>query len=434
MQRASRTVGTAFDGSTEVFKNKDVMRVVAARFISRAGGEAAFFVGIWGKAAYTFHATPGQIALLMAVLSVSRIAGTAFSGVLIDRYDPKRVLAVAEAVFVPTAIALMFAGDMWQLTGLAVLLGIVGAPVFTAAASFAPFLVDENTDLTKINAWIEGAGSTSFIIGPGIGGLMARFIGIDSVFVFDAVTSLVAVLLIWGVHIRKAERVSEEKTSAWAEMREGLRYVYAQRLLRYPVLLGTAVWIGFGAFGALEPLFYRDVLGTGPEMIGYMNTLFGLGLVIGAWLFTRLDRLKADARTLGVVSALVGLGAVMYVGTRMLAIVAIGGLVWGVFIGVSDVLLRVLIQSASPDHMIGRIAGVSQMHRQAGELLPLAVAPALAALYGVQAVLIGGGLVLTVCAALSLWEAAAVDRMPRVREVERRGMLGTGDQPVSPVP
>ena len=33
-------------------RNKNLLRVAAARFISRAGGEAAFFVGICGKAAY----------------------------------------------------------------------------------------------------------------------------------------------------------------------------------------------------------------------------------------------------------------------------------------------------------------------------------------------------------------------------------------------
>lgn len=417
-----------------MFRDRNVMRVVAARFISRCGGEAAFFVGIWGKAAYTFGATSGQIAVLMAIAAVGRIVATAYAGVLIDRYGPKRVLAFAEAIFVPTAIALIFAGNMWELTALSLLLGMVGAPVYTAASSFAPFLTDDSAGLARINAWIEGAGSMAFIVGPGLGGLMARFVGVDAVFIFDAITSLVAVALVWGVKARRTVVIEDRGQGAWAELVDGLRHVYTHRTLRYPILLGTATWLGFGAFGALEPLFYRDVLRTGPDMIGYMNTLFGIGLVIGAWLFTRSRRLRADARTLGVASVLVGLGAVLYVGTRLVPVVAIGGLVWGVFIGVVDVLLRVLVQRASPDHLVGRITGVSLMHRQAGELLPLAVAPALAGVFGVQAVLIGGGLVLSVAALASLPEAAAVDRLPAVRDVEPTAVLGATDQPVSPVP
>lgn len=413
--------------------NRDVMRVVAARFISRVGGEAAFFVGVWGKAAYTFAATPTQLAVLMATMALSNMAGTVVAGVLIDRYDARRVLLAAEAVFVPVALALMLPTEMWQLTVLAGLLGFFGAPVMTAAASFAPFLAREDGDLERINAWIEGAGSTSFIIGPGLGALLARFVGIDAIFVLDAATSLIAVVLVSRITLRRPERTEKEAAHPLADLREGLAFTYGNRSLRYAVLLGTAVWLGFGAFGALEPLFYRDVLGVGVEWIGYMNTLFGLGMVGGAWASVRIPERHTNARLLAVVCALVGVGALLYVGTNILWIVALGGLVWGLVIGVADVMLRTLIQASSPDELVGRIAGTSMLHRHAGELLPLAVAPALAAAFGVQAVLIGGGLVLAVAALASLPEALAVDRLPRVRPLGPRPALAV-DEPVSPNP
>lgn len=417
-----------------MFRNRDVMRVVAARFISRAGGEAAFFVGVWGKAAYELHATAGQIAVLMAVLAVSGILGTMVAGVLVDRYDPRRVLAGAELFFVPTALAFLLPTQMWQLTALAALLGFFGSPVMTASASFAPFLTTEDAPIERVNAWIEGAGSLSFVIGPGLGALLAAYVSLDAVFILDALTSLVAVFLVWGVHLNRAEREPGRRGRAVEELREGLRYVYGNRALRYPVLIGTAVWLGFGAFGALEPLFYRDVLKVGVEAIGYMNTVFGLGLVGGAWLSTRLPGRTMSARGLAVVSSLVGFGAILYVGTRSLLVVALGALVWGAVIGVADVLLKVLIQSATPDHLMGRAVGAAQMHRQAGELVPLAVAPSLAASFGVQAVLIGGGLVLAGAAAFSWGEARAVDRLPRLRVAVASGALSPDDEPVSPVP
>jgi hypothetical protein len=74
------------------------------------------------------------------------------------------------------------------------------------------------------------------------------------------------------------------------------------------------------------------------------------------------------------------------------------------------------------------------MHRQAGELLPLAVAPVLAAAFGVQAVLIGGSLVLSLIALLTLGEARAVDLLPRLRPTRAVGLLTANDEPVSPNP
>jgi len=415
-------------------RNKDLLRVAAARFISRAGGEAAFFVGIWGKAAYELQATPAQLAVLMGALSVSSILGTVLSGVLVDRYDARRVLMVAEAFFVPITLAFLFPSGMVQLTVLAGLLGFFGAPVMTAAASFAPFIADEDTPIETVNAWIEGASSSSFVIGPAIGAVLVSVIGLNAIWIFDGFTSLVAVFLVWRVTLRPVEKPKRERSHALAELREGLRYTYAHRSLRYPILLGTATWLSFGAFSALEPLFYRDVLHTGVAAIGWMNTLFGIGMVAGAWLFTRLPSRVNSAQGLAYVCSAVGLGALAYVGTALLPVVAVGSVVWGVIIGVADVLLRTRVQASSPDDLVGRIAGTSQMHRQAGELLPLALAPTLAVAFGVQPVLIGGGLVLAVVALLTLGEARAVDLLPAVSMARVSSRLSADDEPVSPNP
>lgn len=415
-----------------MLRNRDIRRVVTARFLSRMSGEAAFFVGIWGKAAFTLHASATQIALLMGVLSVSSILGTAVAGVLIDRYDPRRVLAGAEFVFVPVALLFLLPRELWQLTVLVGLFGFFGAPVVTAGASFAPFLAEDREGLTKVNALIDGAGSLSFVLGPAIGALLVRFASIDWVFIFDAATSVIAVVLMMGVRIRRPERIGERR-SAFAELREGLRFSYSKRSLRYFILIGTATWLGFGAFGALEPLFYRDVLKTGVEAIGWINTLFGVGILLGAWLLAKLPDRAVSARGLAGGATLVGLGALLYVGTRDIRIVAMGAVAWGAIIGVVDPLLRTLVHAESPDEYVGRVTGVAQMHRQGGELLPLAFAPLVAAAIGVQATLIGGGLVLAVVALLSIPEAMAVDRARPAGPVPRERLI-TDDQPVSPNP
>lgn len=414
-------------------KNRDVLRVAAARFISRAGGEAAFFIGVWGKAAFDLKASPAQLAVIMATLSVSSIAGTVIAGVLVDRFDPRRVLVTAEFFFVPITLAFLFPAGMTQLCVLVGLLGFFGAPVYTAAASFAPFITDEDTPIEKVNAWIEGAGSSSFVLGPAIGAILVSTIGLNAIWVFDGLTSLAAALLVLGVSVRKIDRPSAENAHPLQELKDGLRYTYSHRGLRYPILIGTAVWFSFGAFSALEPLFYRDVVHTGVESIGWMNSLFGAGMVAGAWLFTKLPSKVNSAKGLAYMASLTGLGALAYVGTRFLPVIAAGSIVWGVIIGVTDILLRVRIQTASPDELVGRIAGASQMHRSVGELVPLSLAPVLAIAFGIQATLIGSGLVLGVIALLTLREAAAVDRLPGLRpSVAAR--LTASDEPRSPNP
>jgi hypothetical protein len=170
------------------------------------------------------------------------------------------------------------------------------------------------------------------------------------------------------------------------------------------------MWFGFGAFAALEPLFFRDVVGVGVEWIGYMNTLFGLGMVAGAALLPRLPAAVVGARGLAVGTALVGLGSVGYVGTADLRFIAVGALAWGLVIGGIEPLLRTLIHLDAPHEYVGRVVGTAQYHRNAGELIPLALAPALAVAFGVQAVLIGGGVMVALIALAGSGVARAIDR------------------------
>ena len=124
---------------------------ISRRFIPRTGGEAAFFVGIWGKASYDLDSTPGQLALLMGVMGVMALIGTTIGGVLIDRFDPKKVMLYGEIAFVPSAIAPMFADTMAQMTLSIAVLSLFSMIVYTSVASFPPYLTDDDEKLKGIN-------------------------------------------------------------------------------------------------------------------------------------------------------------------------------------------------------------------------------------------------------------------------------------------
>jgi predicted MFS family arabinose efflux permease len=121
------------------------------------------------------------------------------------------------------------------------------------------------------------------------------------------------------------------------------------------------------------------------------------------------------AKTLTVLVGLNALGVVSYVGTGRLPIVMTAGVIWGVLIGLFVPLHRTLIQVNTPDELVGRIMGVNQMHSEVGHLIPLAVAPSLATLFGVQQTMLASGLVAAI-AAFVFWPGAR--RLDRTRRIE----------------
>ncbi len=412
-----------------MWADRDVRRVVIARFISRVGGEAAFFVGIWGKAAFSLEATPGQLAAVMAALGIASLIGASVSGVLVDRYDPRRVLVVGEIVFIPAALAMILATSIPTLVVTTFILGLVGTPVFTAISSFGPYLTDDEDRLARINGTIEGASWAAFVAGPAVGALIAGSASINAIFILDAATSAVAAAFVFGVKIRQIGEKRESRHGL-QELRDGFSYTYSHDRLRFYIWVGSAVWILFGTFSALEPLFYRDVLGVEVETMGWVASLFGVGLISGTWLAARLPQRLRTARFLTLIVGMNAFGVIAYVGTDRLSVVIGAGIIWGVLIGVMAPLHRTLIQVNSPDDYVGRIMSVNHVHSEAGHLIPLAIAPTLAGVFGVQRTLLMSGAVVALLA-LIFWRSA--DRLDRTRvtTVPRPGLPDPTDEPRS---
>ena len=391
-----------------MWSNPNIRRLALARLISSAGGEAAFFVGIWGRAAFEFDATPGAIAVMMAVMGVTTLAGTAGAGVLVDRFGPRKVLIGAEIVFVPAALALILPASMTTLTLVVALVGTIGGIVYTAVGSFPPYLTDDPEMLGKANAAMETASTGAFILGPALGAVLARWVGRDWIFVMDAATSLVCLLLVLGVTTRAT--VQREHSSALGEVREGVRFAYSQPRIRFVLMLGVMIWISFGAFSALEPIFFREVVKTGPAALGVVNSIFGAGMAIGATLMGRYSRRLLTMRVATTLTVAAGMGAIAYSGTGVLAVVTVGGFFWGMVLGLLLPVLRTLLQAVTPDHMQGRAISVWQAHNTVGEMLPLLIVPGFAAAFGVQAVLVGAGALVIVGGLLFVPKATAIDR------------------------
>ncbi|MBN2247778.1 MAG: MFS transporter [Coriobacteriia bacterium] len=389
--------------------NRNLAFVVAARFISRLGGTAVWFIGTMGVAAYVFDASPKQLAIMSLVNGLFAIVGSFAAGVLIDRFGPRKVMIWAEIGSIPPVLWMMVAPSLPLFVVGSAIFSLFGIPTWTAGASFAPYITEGRDELERANAYIEGGSSVGFVLGPTVGALVETWFGITSVFWVMAVAAVIAAVAAWFTRIDESPR-EHVSGNAWREFADGVRLVYTTRSLRYFILLGTAVWFGFGAFQALESLFYRDVVGVGVEWLGYMNTVFGLGLVFGAALLPRLPSKVVSATGVAALSILSGLGSILYVGSSELVWIAPGAFAWGLFIGATEPLLRTLVHLDSPHEYVGRVVGTLQWHRTAGELLPLAFVPMLAVTLGIQQTLIAGGVLVALAALGSMRTARSIDR------------------------
>lgn len=407
---------------------------VLARLISSAGAEAGFFIGLWGKAAFEFDGTPTDLAILGGAIGVSAMIGSVIGGVLVDRFDAKRVVIGAELLFAPVTLTLIAASNLTLLISLGAVTWLLGAILETGIASLPPALVDDE-GLDKANARLEMANWLALIIGPALGGIMFPFTGFAGVFILDAASSLVAAGLVLAIRMPEGHRPAEapeELSSAGpldpvvrsklsrgvADFVAGLRRANRSPGVRLALYLTALPAMAFGMFIALEPLFYRDVVGSGVEVLGYVNVVFGAGLFAGSLLIERTGARFVTFRHAVMFVVASGLGSVLYTVTGDLRVVLLGAVTWSVPLGAALPLLRTLAQRAAPKDFVGRVTGLIGTVDSAAGLLPIVIAPVLADRLGVQPPLVASGLIAAVFAPVVWRTARALDEGDSVGPLE----------------
>lgn len=400
--------------------SSNLRRLALARFLSLAGSDGAFFVGLWGRAVYEFGADPAGVAPLLLAFGVASLVGATAGGPLVDRYDPRRVLLAGELLAVPAALALLLPSTLGGLAAVVTVRAFTQGVVGTAEQSFGPFLATGAPGLGRVNASLEVAASSALVAGAAIAAVLSGTAGVGWVFVLDAATSLAAVLLVAGVAVRRVE-VAREPLRV-RELAGGFRLTLVVPVLAFTMGLAVLRYLSWGLFGVYEPLFFRDSVGAGPDALGWANAIFGLGLVAGSLLARRVLSAGASVRLVLLLGAAAGLGAAGYVAVPDLRAVAVGAAAFGTTVGLLLPAERTLLQSVTPEGYVGRVTGVLTMAESAGDLLPSLVVAAFALSGDPRLVLLAAGLTGAVVAVACLPLSARLDRTGRVRR-----SAGAGD-------
>ena len=139
-----------------------------------------------------------------------------------------------------------------------------------------------------------GANNASRMVGPMIGGLLLAGVGIDGVFTFSVVLYAVAVVAACRVRYRNSYPPTTAD-SVLARIAEGLRVVRRDRRL-IGTLTVTVIYNVFGwPFTSMVPVIGQDQLLLGPEGIGILASMDGIGSFAGAVLMAMFGRPASTA-------------------------------------------------------------------------------------------------------------------------------------------
>ena len=365
-------------------------------------GSWASLIAFWGYAAYRFHSGPAQIALVSLMWAAPGAVFSLLSGWPIDRFGPKTIMIAADLLGVVTALGMVWAGSYGVLVALVLASGTVGAFGRPAASSLPPRLADDE-DLLAFNALLSLTTQLALVIGPLVASVAIAVWSIRAAFVVDAVTFVIGIATVLPLRLRPVPGAEEHLPSP-RDALAGLRLSWRIVTVRRTMLLGLAVFCSWGAAMVMEPLYVRDVLHRSSATFGWLQTIFGLGLVTTTAVLPRMGErvvsVKAQAATVLASSVAV----TVYLASGSLAVAAVGIFLWGSITAVFLPPFYTLLQRSTPADSHGRVMATAGTATGIGGLVATPVAALAVAAVGVRAsaIFLASGLVVAGAAGL-MW-------------------------------
>ncbi|HEX6419910.1 MAG TPA: apolipoprotein N-acyltransferase [Acidimicrobiales bacterium] len=311
-------------------------------------------------------ATPWEIAKLLAATLLPYSLVGPFAGVVIDRYDRRRVM-VAVSLFraaLVTAAVSALALDSQALAYAAVLLLLSSSRFVLAAKGAALPNTVGGEDLVTANAVSALAGMTAAFAGA-VGGSA-----------FVAAVPALGLVLAGAAYLAAArafhglppvggggatERLAHGLGRVAGELVDGLAFAARRRAVRQPLLAVAGNRLLLGAGFILLVLVADERYGLEAPGYGLALAVTGVGAFAGTWLAPVLGA-RCDRRTLLPLTFLVGAAAASagaYSATLAVLVTGVGAAAFA--FQVLKVLVDALLQQACPDGVRGRVFSVHDL-------------------------------------------------------------------------
>jgi MFS family permease len=264
----------------------------------------------------------------------------------------------------------------------AALLGICESVFLPSFQASIPNLVPEER-IVAANALTAVTFNFSVMIGPLVGGALIARLGIRSVIIVDAASFLLSGLLVWSTAL-SAQRREGEPTSAWSDLKEGIRYSLRTPLVRSIFLVTGVVMVGAAVKAPLEPLFILKTLHQPASSLGLIGGAWGLGMLFGSASAPSLTKRFSRQDMLWVSILAVG-GAVMLASrSPTLTPVLLLWLIAGAGNAMGTIAYETLLQQETPNEFRGRVFAASEGVLNLCYLAGVALAGVLGDLLGIR--------------------------------------------------
>ncbi len=377
-----------------VFRHRDFRLMWLGQFVSTAGTALTSLAA--SILVYRLTNSALSVGLMMMATAAPSLLVGLFAGVIVDRYDRKRIMIVTEllrAVLI-ALIPFLVAQHIGWLYAIVALTSAIAQFYDPAHESVLPEVAPEE-ELAAANSLMAISSFGSTAIGFAASGLIASAANIDWAFYLDAISFIVFGLCIYLITV-KPLGAEEEASAAMVvrNLRVGLRFLTETPILRSLFLVYIPVLASFGLTNALLLPFSDRALGATEFQYGIQEGVTSLAFVASSLLMAKFFDRAREGQWISLGWIAMGLLTILY--SRLTSIpLAILVIAFSGFANAPPAIGgRLVLQRNTPREMRGRVNSAFFVARDILFLIGMGLG-GLADFIDVRTMFMIGGLVLT---------------------------------------
>ncbi len=341
------------------------------------------------------------------------------AGVFVDRWDRKWTMVVSDllrALLVLPCLLVRTADQVWIYYVAGFSMSCVSRFFYPSQNAVLPLIVHDEDDLLAANGLMQIIQTLGLLLGGAMAGFAIGRWGERVAFVADSVTFFVSAAAVMTVAVPRTTRGQQaaggQIAAVWAEMVEGVIYLFGNRTMVGILLCMGVTQFGIGALQVVWVPFLQRTFGVGAEGVGIVDSVQGGGMIVGALILGYLNARLSQIAMIGWGLAVIGLTLFGMGAAPAFGYVVACSTVLGVALVPMQSVLTTMMQLAVPDLKRGRVSSALNALTMAAGLLSMAGAAFSGDRVGLRMIFIVCGLVITGGGLLGLF----VLREPKARD------------------
>ena len=148
----------------------------------------------------------------------------------------------------------------------------------------------------------------SSVLGPILGGICVGLWGYAFVFIFNALSYLISGIFEMFIRCPSHMESGNQKSNFRHQFKEGMRFISSRVTLMILLLIIALLHFSIGSIEVFLPILAKEMIGSGPENLGYLQTSLGIGIIITSAFMSWINFQKNELKTLFL--AIFGIGLI----------------------------------------------------------------------------------------------------------------------------